>query len=122
MTLLEQLINREIKIKKEKELFNKKLNKLSLTERNAYEEIVERNYPKTNSWTVETITVIPQIILYLFIAGLVLLFFMDINIMQNLKELSFMFIKIWGYLIAGGLIIDMINYFQEEKFRKELLR
>jgi hypothetical protein len=126
-TLFERLADSSKKKKQEKELFDKKLNSLSLVERNAYEEIIIRKSKESCDFEIiiDLMLVPFKFIFYTGIFSLVLKYAFDINIIKQLKNILFNFIYIYSSIFFILIIITIIgigfNNINLRKLKRELL-
>lgn len=118
--IFEYLHEREKKINKESELIKNKLNSLNLVERNAYDSIIERNY--SGSLTLDLLKGVPYAVVDLGILALVLKFFLQIDIIEPLKNVAIILLELWLPLILIGVVIDMIEERKLRRLRKRLLK
>ncbi len=104
-TILERIVDGNKKRKKEEELIKKKLKVLDLVERNAYEEIMEREHG--SSLGLFSLMIIPKMIFILFLVGIFSYFLLDINLFNALKLVSSNLLKMWTTILFIGLIYDL---------------
>lgn len=122
MDIIEGLHNWNLKRKKDKERFNRKFDSLSLTDRNAYEEITEREISKSCETTYTLMYGIIQAVFYLFIAAIVLYLFFEIDLFSSFKGVAITLIKLGVPLVIFGFILDWIGWNKVEKLKKSLLK
>jgi hypothetical protein len=107
--------------RKEEALVKKKYEKLSLTERNAFDEIMERNAPSLRFWL--KIALIPfYFLLYGGIFSLVMLFAWGIDLREQLRLIvEVLFDNIEIFCIIGGVAI-FLGRLRLNKLSKKLLK
>jgi uncharacterized membrane protein YGL010W len=105
---------------KDRELLSKKFNSLSLVERNAYEQIVDRN--NKIGMTYAMVITIPYAIFYLAVFGLVTLFLFNYNALEQIRFLAYTLVKIWVPLILIGVVLDVLAADKFNKLKRRLLK
>lgn len=114
------LYEREEKRNIERELFKRKYNSLSLVERNAYEQIIERHSGGENTWAF--MKLVPWTIVYIGIFGLILKFFLQVDIIEPLKNVVIILFQLWIPFILLGVLFDFIDANKLDKLKKRLLK
>ena len=121
--ILDAMIKRSRRIKKEKKELIKKYNSLSLVEKNAYDEIIDRR-SNNSLYAVELPLGILKLIFYFGI------FFIVFSIMTgiSLDIIRESYINLVGTLMIfiiplfiAGLMVDIIHIGQRQSIKKRLL-
>jgi hypothetical protein len=103
--------------RKEREHIKKTYENLSLTDKNAYHQLVDR--ARTSYIFIAALPV--YFLFYLGLFGLVLLFAFQINILEELKILAMLFLDmIWVFLLLW-IVLAITNTIEVSRLRKELL-
>ena len=118
-TILNFINKRQKGKEKDREFCKKKFNSLSLVEKNAFEQIVERN--NQSGYTYSILLAIPWSIFYIALFGLVTLFLFEVNILEQLRIVVSMIVKIWIPFILIGIIFDISAEINNHKLKRRLL-
>ena len=118
-TILDFINKRQKRKEKDREFCKKKFNSLSLVEKNAFEQIVERNDKFGSAFAM--IIAVPRAIFYIAIFGLVTLFLFEYNILEQLRLVVYLMVRIWVPLILIGIILDIQAEIKNHKLKRRLL-
>jgi len=103
--------------KKERELMKKRYNSLSLCERNAYEEIIERRN-SDSSW----ILIFPfKLMIYLVIFGLIFLFLFEVDLFEAIRKIGSILFASYFLFILFFLITIIVTEDYISKLKRKLL-
>ena len=102
---------------KKRDIIKKTYENLSLTDKNAYHQLVDR--ARTSYIFIAALPI--YFLFYLGLFGLVLLFAFQINILVELKILAMLFLDmIWVFLLLW-IVLAISNTLEVSRLRKELL-
>lgn len=118
-SIIEILYEREQRNKIECEKCKKKYNSMSLVERNAYEEILDRN--DSDLMSLSMLYAVPKAIVYLFLFGAALYFLVDVNVFNSFGEVAIILLKYWIFFILIGVLADMLSIIHRTKLSRKLL-
>lgn len=119
MKTLTEFIKERIKEKKKEEvLMKKKYASLGLVERNAYDSIIERAYPKGNY----KIILLPfKFCIYLALFGLAIILLFDMNILAGLGLAGKFLLDNWWAFAILAILFQMIDLHNSNKLKRKLL-
>ena len=116
--LIEYLSKRAKEKRKEEKKLKDKFNSLSLVERDAYENIVQR---RTHNWGISFLIGIPKGIIWLGIFTFVLDYLFLVDITVPMRTIVAGILSVWGLLIIVGCCGDLINMQMVNKLKRKLL-
>lgn len=91
---------------------------LSFTERNSFNQLVERT---RSTLAGDLLLGIPRGIVYLAIFALAINYLTGISLLEPFKELTKVLLKLWIFLILGGILIDSISVIRSATYQRKLL-
>lgn len=105
--------------KRKSRVFKMRYDNLSLTEKKAFQDLVDDKY--SGSSTIELMGIFPRIIIYLAIFALTFYYFLNIDIIEPLKSAALTIIYLLPLLLLIGIVFDFVNFFFRIKYERELL-
>jgi len=108
--------------KQDKQKLQKKYDNLSLVERNAYEQIIDRHDEKTH-WMFFPFEVIRMLTIFgVFIISISIISGVDVSVFsEGYMSAAAVLLLITIPLMILGIIFNIINYFRLNKLKRKLL-
>jgi hypothetical protein len=117
-TFFEYLKERKIEKQKEEKSLEKKYNSLTLEQRNAYEQIMDRRDSDAMLYSIKFVL---KAIFYLLVFGFMLTYLYGTDYLEPFKLICVLLLKCWFIFILAGFITD-INFMKKNKeLKKQLL-
>jgi hypothetical protein len=112
-----RMSKRRKEMNKERDIIKKTYEKLSLVDKNAYHQIIDR--ARTSYIFIAALPV--YFLFYLGLFGLVLLFAFQINILEELKILAMLFLDMIFIFFLLWVVLAVSNTIEVNRLKKELL-
>jgi len=116
--ILESMLERKKIREKEEEKCQKKFDSLSLEERNAYEQIVDRQRTEI---IIPVVSILFKFIIYLGVFGLICFFLFEIDIAIPILNIVQSLFKLLPLIIVLCILSEIINSSRINKLKRKLL-